>query len=65
VLDAVLTGEVPSVKTTSMFTQGIETLSELLLQAQSIPVWLLSYGNQMVDLIPIEGCKDMPKHTRI
>ncbi|MBY0402333.1 MAG: DNA adenine methylase [Cyanobacteria bacterium] len=51
VLDAILRGEIPTHKPEiSAFSKTTDHLNFLLDQAQHIPVWLLSYGNQHLDL---------------
>lgn len=50
-LDAILFGEQPeTVKPISPFTKGVEALVPMFQSAQHIPVWVLSYGNHLVDL---------------
>jgi len=57
VLDALLTGELPSVNPPiSAFSKTTEMLGTLLAAANHIPIWLLSYGNRQLSL---EALKDL------
>ncbi len=50
ILDAVLCGKrLEEPCKSSPFSKGTESLSDLLAQCRHIPVWILSYGNKVID----------------
>lgn len=60
VLDALLQGQAKSHSVeVSAFSKSTDILSSLLAQAQHIPIWLLSYGNQALSL---EALMELVKH---
>lgn len=50
VLDSILAGEISAKPLPSEFSTGTAALQSLLKHAGHIPVWLLSYGNQTLEL---------------
>lgn len=51
VLDAVLLGKQPETQPeVSPFTEGTGALAELLVRGSHFPVWIISYGNKVIDL---------------
>ncbi len=65
VLDTLLAGKTElEPACVSPFSKGIDALNALLSQAEHIPIWLLSYGNQELSLAELEALVRVHAGTR-
>ncbi len=56
VLDSIILDEKPATRPEiSPFTKSVDALSDLLVRSQHIPMWIISYGNKVVDLTELKA----------